>query len=143
MASATLPSTWPPARADELDFIGWADPKAPQRAYLVVGPPTVDELVSIELRLPSASARRSGKTMCDVCQTPDCPDGALLVVAPRAGARGRGGDSVGICICADFGCSLRARRPLKTHERSVTGRPDTRVESLVERLVAFVDRVTV
>lgn len=140
-ASMSMPSEWPPPHADRLDFIGWVDPKAPLRAYVVIGPDTVDTLISLELRLPSTAARRGRQTMCDLCQTADSPDGALLMVAPRAGSRGRSGDSVGLYVCSDFGCSTRARRPLKDHERSVSGLPDTRVAALVERVTAFVDRV--
>lgn len=137
----SLPSPWPPPQAEHLDFIGWIDPKAPLRGYLVAGPEVAGELISLELRLPSAGVRRGRQTMCDLCQTSEAPDGALLMVAPRAGARGRSGDSVGLYVCSDFGCSGRARRPLKSHERSVTGQPDLRVPALVERLMAFIDRV--
>ena len=137
-ASMSLPTPWPPPRADERDFFGWVDPKAPRRAYLVV---EADELVTIELRLPSAPAGRIRKTMCDLCRSVDAPDGAALVVATRAGARGRAGDSVGICICTDFDCSLRVREPLKEHQVSVSGRPDDRQDQLVERLSDFIARV--
>lgn len=137
-ASMSLPAAWPPRRSDDRDFLGWVDPKAPRRAYLVV---EIDELVTIELRLPSAPAGRTRKTMCDLCHSVDAPDGAALVVATRAGARGRAGDSVGICLCTDFECSLRVREPLKEHQVSVTGRPDDRQEQLVERLRDFVTRV--
>jgi hypothetical protein len=140
-ASMTLPAVWPPARADELDFMGWADPKAPRRAYLVLGPDTFDEVIAVELRLPSAPGGRRRQTMCDVCHTSDAPDGSLLMVAARAGSRGRSGDSVGLYLCSDFACSLRAREPLKTHERSLTGMPDTRIPDLVERVTAFVDKI--
>jgi hypothetical protein len=140
-ASMTLPAVWPPARVDDLDFVGWVDPKAPRRAYLVVGPDTIDELIGVELRLPSAPPSRRRQTMCDLCQTSDAPDGSLLMVASRAGSRGRSGDSVGLYICTDFGCSTRAREPLKTHERSLTGMPDLRIPALVERVTAFVDKV--
>jgi hypothetical protein len=137
-ASMTLPGAWPPPRADDRDFLGWVDPKAPRRAYLVV---ELDELVAIELRLPSAPGGRARKTMCDLCHSVDAPDGATLMVAPRAGARGRAGDSVGICICTDFACSLRVREPLKEHQVSVSGRPDDRQQQLVERLRDFMARV--
>jgi hypothetical protein len=137
-ASMALPGAWPPPRSDERDFLGWVDPKAPRRAYLVV---EVDELVAIELRLPSAPGGRARKTMCDLCRSVDAPDGAALVVAPRAGARGRAGDSVGICVCTDFECSLRVREPLKEHQISVSGRPDDRQAQLVERLQEFVARI--
>ena len=137
-AAMNLPAGWPPARSDERDFLGWVDPKAPRRAYLVV---EVDELVTIELRLPSAPAGRTRKTMCDLCHSVDAPEGAARVVATRAGARGRAGDSIGICLCTDFACSLRVREPLKEHQVSVSGRPDDRQDQLVERLRDFVTRV--
>lgn len=140
-ASMTFPTPWPPARAEDLDFLGWIDPKAPRRAYLVLGPETSGSLIAVELRAPGPSSGRRRQTMCDLCQTVDAPDGSRLMVAPRVGSRGRDGDSVGIYVCADFACSLRAREPLKPHQRSLTGAPDTRVAALVDRFVAFVDRV--
>jgi hypothetical protein len=139
-ASVTFPASWSPP-ADDLDFLGWIDPKAPRRAYLVISPPVLGEVVAVELRMPSSPPRRSRKTMCDLCQSAEAPDGSALMVAPRAGSRGRSGDSVGLYVCTDFGCSLRARQPLKSHERSVSGRPDTRVPDLVDRLLAFVERI--
>jgi hypothetical protein len=140
-ASMSLPTPWPPVRAEDRDFLGWTDPKAPRRAYLVAGPDVVDELISIELRLPSAPPRRRRQTMCDVCHTSDASAGSVLMVASRAGSRGRSGDSVGICMCSDFACSLRAREPLKTQERSLTGMPDLRIPASIERMTAFIDRV--
>lgn len=141
-AAATFPQHWPPADLDERDFLGWADPKAPLRAYLVVGPPVTAEIVAVELRLgESAGPRRSSH--CDWCHTQDADGGSRLVVAPRAGARGRSGDTVGLYVCADFGCSARARRPLLAHQRSVSGAPDLRVDELRERVGAFVERVLV
>ena len=139
-AAATFPKPWPPEHPDERDFLAWTDPKAPHRAYLVVGAPITADLVSIELRLgESAGPRRSSH--CDWCHTQDAEGGSRLVVAPRAGARGRSGDSVGVYVCTDFGCSLRARRPLLGHQRSVTGAPDLRIGDLRDRVGAFVERV--
>lgn len=139
-AAATFPKQWPPAGHEERDFLGWADPKAPLRAYLVVGPPVAAELVAVELRLgESAGPRRSSH--CDWCHTQDADGGSRLVVATRAGSRGRAGDSVGLYVCADFGCSARVRRPLLAHQRSVSGAPDRRVDELRERVGAFVERV--
>jgi hypothetical protein len=142
-AAATFPPEWPPPRADELEVVGWADPKAPLRAYLVVGAEVLGEAgpLALELRLPSASPRGSRATMCDLCRTQDAPDGSRLVVAPRAGALGRAGNTVGLYVCSDFGCSLRARQPWKPHQKPLLDHEDPRVPELVERLRAFVDRV--
>jgi hypothetical protein len=136
--SMSFPPTWPPPGGQDRELVGWTDPKAPQRAYLVVE--RAGEVVSLELRL-TTGPRRARSTLCDWCHTSEAEDGARLVVAPLSGARGRAGDTVGVYVCADFACSARARRPLKPHEKSVSGREDTRVADLAERVDAFVDRV--
>lgn len=137
-ASATFPRAWPPADVEDLDFVGWVDPKAPQRAYLVTE--IDDRPTALELRLTEAVGS-TRKTLCDLCHPQDSPEGARLMVAPRAGARGRGGDTVGLYMCADFGCSSRVRTELKESQRSVSGLPDTRVDDLRARLRDFVGRV--
>src|SRR5690349_4113893 len=69
----------------DLDFLGWTDPGAPQRALLVVS-----ARAGIVLRRPEArrgSAMRS--SMCRICNTAHSSDGVTLFVAPLAGAAGR------------------------------------------------------
>lgn len=137
-AAMNLPGAWPPARVEDRDFLGWVDPKAPQRAYVVPGPQVHDTTMAIELRLgETGPARRT--TMCDWCHTSDVT--SRLVVARRAGAAGKSGNTVGQYVCEDFDCSLRVRQPLKDHQRSVSGLPDTRVDDLVARVRSFVERV--
>ncbi len=139
-AAVTYPASWPLSRHDERDFLAWADPKAPRRAYLVIGPPITPDVLAIELRLgETAGPRRASH--CDWCHTQDSESGSRLIVAPLAGPRGRAGNSVGVYVCADFDCSLRARAPLKAHQRSVLGAPDLRVDGLRERVAAFTARV--
>ncbi|MGJ9412280.1 FBP domain-containing protein [Aeromicrobium sp. CF4.19] len=137
-AAVTFPRPWPLERVEDRDFLGWRDPKAPQRAYVVV--PRGDAVVAIELRLPPGGPA-GRRTMCDWCQTTDAPGGARLAVAQRAGARGRAGDTVGTYVCEDFDCSLRARVALEPHQVSVSGAPDRRVPDLVGRVDGFVARV--
>ncbi|RYF15584.1 MAG: FBP domain-containing protein [Oxalobacteraceae bacterium] len=103
-ASATFPARWPDD-LDERDLVGWVDPKAPLRAYLVTD--VGDDLAALELRMPGSSGSRR-KSMCDLCHAMDAPEGSLLVVAQRAGARGRSGDTVGLYVCSDFECSVAA-----------------------------------
>jgi hypothetical protein len=140
VAAMTLPAPWPPERLDERDYLGWVDPKAPQRAWLVLGESMVDEPVGLELRLAD-SAGPARTTLCDWCRTDDGTSTARLVVARRSGPRGRAGDTVGQYVCGDLACWMRARRPLKAYEKSVTGAPDTRVDDLRLRVLEFVDRV--
>lgn len=140
VATMTLPHPWPPERLDERDYLGWIDPKAPQRAYVVLGDAIVAEPVGIELRLAD-SIGPARTTLCDWCRTDDGTSTARLVVARRVGQRGRAGDTVGQYVCGDLACWARVRRPLKPHERSVTGAPDLRVDDLRRRVLEFVDRV--
>lgn len=140
VASMTLPAAWPVDAVDERDYLGWVDPRAPQRAYLVLGHDITPEPVGVELRMPPAVG--SGRTtLCDWCRTDDGTSTSRLVVARRTGPRGRAGDTVGQYVCGDLACWRRVRRPLKPHERSVTGAPDTRIDDLRARVLEFVDRV--
>lgn len=85
---------------EDLDFLGWRDPAAPDRAYLVTE--SGDEVVGVALRraTPSAQARRS---MCSLCLTTHSGDGVSLMTARKAGG------SVGVYLCTDLDCSLYLR----------------------------------
>jgi hypothetical protein len=123
---------WP-----DLDYLGWRDPKAPLRAYLV----TEHEhgLRGIGLRLATES-RGPRKTMCSLCHT--IGDVALMV-APRAGRAGRASNSIGTYICADLACSLyiRGKRRAATSLAQETLTPEQKVTRLMGNLDAFVTRV--
>lgn len=140
VASMTLPAPWPPDRLEERDYLGWVDAKAPQRAYVVLGEDISDEPVGIELRV-GTSVGPARTTLCDWCRTDDGTSTARLLVARRAGPRGRAGDTVGQYVCGDLACWKRVRRPLKPHEKSITGAPDLRVDDLRSRVLEFVERV--
>ena len=91
----------------ELDLLGWRDPKAPLRGYLVTE--TADGPVGIAVR--AADSRMSGTTavMWLLCQTAQTGDAVSLFTARRTGEAGRNGNTVGTYICADLGCSDRVR----------------------------------
>ncbi|GAA2083214.1 FBP domain-containing protein [Kitasatospora saccharophila] len=94
-------------RWDELDFLGWRDLGAPDRAYLVAvldGAP-----VGITLRSPNVRRSLTRTNVCSVCITAHAGSGVSLLTAPRAGAAGREGNSVGTYLCADLACSLYVR----------------------------------
>jgi hypothetical protein len=92
----------------DLDFLGWRDPKAPLRAYLVAEHD--GRLSGLGLRLAHES-RGARKTMCALCLT---VGDVALMVAPRAGRAGQAGHSVGTYICADLACSLYVRDKRRT-----------------------------
>ena len=124
---------------DDLDLLGWTDPKAPQRAYVVV--PTNDGPIGLVLRTQSRGNTRPA--LCDWCQDPQATDGVLLYVARRAGRAGREGNSIGAMVHADLSCSVHARRRPTPEESGrdpeafVTGR----IEGLRDRSARFAERV--
>jgi hypothetical protein len=91
----------------DLDLLGWRDPKAPLRGYLVLE--GADGPVGLAVR--AAESRMSSRTavMCLLCQTGQGGDAVSLFTARRIGEAGRNGNTVGTYICADLRCSDRVR----------------------------------
>ena len=127
---------------DDLDFLGWRDPAAPQRAYLVVE--SGDGIVGVTLRraTPAGQARRS---MCAMCLTTHSGDGVSLMTARKSGREGQLGNSVGTYICTDLACSLYLRGKkqagpgARPHESLTL---DEQIARSVATLTAFLDKVT-
>ena len=93
---------------ENLDFLGWRDPGAPERAYLVAE--RDQGLAGVALRATSGAARGFTKrSMCSLCLTTRTAGGVGLMTARRAGAAGRQGNSVGQYLCTDLACSLYVR----------------------------------
>ncbi|TDC36272.1 FBP domain-containing protein [Micromonospora sp. 15K316] len=90
----------------DLDFLGWRDPAAPERAYLVAE--SEGGLVGVALRV-ATQAGRGRRSMCSLCLTTHTGDGVSLMTARKAGRDGRQGNSVGAYICTDLACSLYLR----------------------------------
>jgi hypothetical protein len=99
---------------EQLDFLGWRDPKAELRAYLVV--PRASGPVGIVLRRPQQRGGRGlmRSSMCSICLTVHAASGVTHFVAAKAGAAGRAGNSVGNYICADLQCSRYVRGALRS-----------------------------
>jgi hypothetical protein len=90
----------------DLDFLGWRDHQAPDRAYLVA---ELDgSLVALVLRSTKASALQRVSNICSLCLTSHT-GGVSLLVAPRPGKAGQQGNTVGAYICRDLACSLYVR----------------------------------
>ena len=136
----TLPGDFSQLAWDELDFLGWRDPKVPSRSYIVT--PHADRTVGILLRAGDSTARRSGAALCALCNSTRPANDVLLFAAPRAGAAGRLGNTIGTYICADLGCCGLARGLVKIPLAPAENLPAAeRVQRLSERLGAFVERV--
>lgn len=91
----------------DLDFLGWRDQGAPDRAYLVTGG---DEPVGVTLRIaPGARRNLMRSSLCSLCLTGHSGGGVDLLAAPLAGPAGRNGNTVALYMCADLACSLYVR----------------------------------
>ncbi|WP_026123009.1 FBP domain-containing protein [Nocardiopsis halotolerans] len=127
---------------EDLDFFGWRDRTAHERAYLVTE--RGDRLVGVAFRL---SATRPGPrpSMCSVCLTTHPGQGVSLLAAPKAGKSGRDGNTVGLYMCTDFACSLYVRgkkepEPGGRFEESLT--VDEKVARALTNLGGFLDRLS-
>lgn len=128
---------------DDLDFLGWRDHQAPDRAYLAA---ELDgRLTALVLRSTGASALQRVSNMCSLCLTTHT-GGVGLLVAPRTGKAGQQGNTVGAYICSDLACSLYVRG-LK-HVVGLGGRiPDSltleeRIDRTKVNLADFIARIT-
>ncbi|MFD8568466.1 FBP domain-containing protein [Streptomyces sp. NPDC059639] len=128
---------------EDLDFFGWRDPQAPDRAYLVAeidGRPQ-----GVTLRgAQSAMSWQTRRSMCSLCVTTHT-GGVALLVAPKAGKAGKQGDSVGAYMCSDLACSLYVRglkdagAGARMHETLTT---EEKIERTVANVAGFIAKVT-
>ncbi|WP_406213698.1 FBP domain-containing protein [Streptomyces canus] len=127
---------------EDLDYLGWRDPQAPDRAYLVAvldGRPT-----ALALRGSAAGSWQTRRSMCSLCLTTHS-GGVSLMVARRAGKAGQQGNSVGAYMCDDLACSLylRGKKDVgagaRLHETLTL---DEKIRRTVTNLAAFVAKVT-
>ena len=137
-ARVNLPSDLDERPWGDLDYLGWQDPKAPGRSYLVTD--RGGRVRAIALRRSDGGLGRKRKTMCDLCMTVGAVD---LMVAPRAGQAGQRGDSVGTYVCAVLDCSLfvrniRSNGTVILEERLTA---EQKIERLGANLDTFIARV--
>jgi hypothetical protein len=127
---------------DDLDFLGWRDPSAPQCGYLVAE--REDRLVGVVLRHPAGQRGFLRRSMCTLCLTTHPGNGVTLMTAAKAGPAGRTGNSVGAYICTDLACSLYVRGK-KTPEPGGRFEESLTVAEQIERtranLFDFLDKV--
>jgi hypothetical protein len=136
----TLPRGLDQLPWSSLDYLGWRDPKAPARAYLVVRRDA--GVTGVALNTAATGKPRRGTGLCDLCHTAHQVTDVALFAARRAGSAGRAGNTVGTYICADLACSLYIRG-LREPEvpQGETVAPEVRADRLGERLQVFLSRV--
>lgn len=129
---------------DDLDFLGWRDPGAPDRSYLVTE--RADGIVGVTLRFPPSQRGFLHRSMCSLCLTTHPGNGVSLMTARKAGSAGREGNSVGVYMCADLACSLYVRgkkipEPGGRFEETLT--VEEQIDRTVGRLSAFLEKLYV
>jgi hypothetical protein len=138
-----LPRDFAELAWEDLDFLGWRDPGAPERAYLVAEHD--GRLVGVALRAASGRARGfTARSMCSLCLTTRTGGGVALMTARRTGAAGRQGNSVGQYLCADLACSLYVRgrkQPAAGADLDESLSPEEKIARALANLGAFLDKV--
>lgn len=127
---------------ETLDFLGWIDPSAPERAYLVTE--FGSDPVGLFLRVPKTRPLKGRRALCNLCRTQQAGTNATLMVAPRAGEAGHRHNTIGTYICSDLACSLYVRRLRRAKGGGFmpeTLDADRRVARLQSSLAAFIERV--
>lgn len=139
-AKLALPHWFDDAPWEDLDYLGWVDPHAPARAYIVAD----GGLVGIRLRVPSQPPAARRTTMCALCLTTRPGGGVSLMSAPRAGDAATRLNTIGTYICNDLACSLYLRG-MRSPGRGTPARETIDVRGSVYRLRAnlasFLSRV--
>ncbi|MDX3352546.1 FBP domain-containing protein [Streptomyces sp. ME01-24h] len=127
---------------DDLDFLGWRDPQAPDRSYLVS---ELDgRVVALALRSSTTASWQARPSMCSMCLTTHS-GGVSLMVAAKAGKAGQQGNTVGAYMCSDLACPLYVRGK---RDAGIGARlPETltleeKIQRTVANLAAFVAKVT-
>jgi len=125
---------------EEREFLGWRDPQAPQRGYVVFW--RGEQPIGFTVRAAS-SPMRGGSAMCSLCQTLQPASQVRMYSAPRAGDAGARGNSVGTYICEDLGCStlIRMAPPATQYYPDQRAAVAARAEGLAQRLESFTARV--
>jgi hypothetical protein len=137
-----MPRDLPVRPWDDLDFLGWRDPAAPARAYLIAE--SGEDLVGVALRRAAPYAGHARRSMCSLCLTTHTGDGVSLMTARRAGRNGQQGNSVGAYICSDLACSLYLRGkkdagPGGRFQESLT--LEEQIARTMANLTGFLDKV--
>ncbi len=136
VSDLTLPVGFAEIDFDRLDYLGWVDPKAPRRAYVV----TEVDGAPVGVLLQQADQRVVARAQCSWCEDVTLRNDVQLFVARKTGPAGRKGDTVGTLVCANFGCSANVRRlpPLAYEGFDRELARDLRIERLREHVRGFI-----
>ncbi|MER5258606.1 MULTISPECIES: FBP domain-containing protein [unclassified Streptomyces] len=138
----TVPRDLPELPWDDLDFLGWRDPGAPQRSYIVAE--HEGRLVGFALLLAPRSGNAYHRAMCSICLTTHPASGVTLMTARKARESGNNEDTVGEYICSNLACSLYVRgkkraQPGGRLQESLT--VEEKVERMRTKLADFLNKL--
>lgn len=130
-----LPADFADIDFDRIDYLGWSDPKAPRRAYVV----TEIDGQPVGAMLQQAEQRVIARAQCSWCDDITLRNDVQLFTARKAGAAGRKGDTIGTLVCANFACSANVRRlpPLAYEGFDREFAREVRIVRLGEQVRAF------
>jgi hypothetical protein len=126
---------------DSREYLGWRDPHAPQRGYIVFwrdGRP-----LGMVVRASESRQSRAMSAMCSLCRTPQPADQVSLFSVPKAGQAGINGNTVGTYICSDLACSaiIRIVPPPSDMQPDPADVVASRAAGLLTRLNSFTSEV--
>jgi len=101
-----LPSDFDALPWDDLDYLGWHDPKLPEVGYIVT---QLDDGPA-GLLLRQSAGRTQSRPQCSWCEDVTLPNDVVYFTAKRTGAAGRAGNTVATLLCANFECSANVRK---------------------------------
>lgn len=135
----TLPVNFAALPWNDLDFLGWRDPKIPGIGYVI----SALEDGPAGILLSQAKGRMQTRPQCSWCTDVQLPNEVVLFSARRSGKAGRNGDTVATLACANFECCANVRKlPSMAYIGfDVEAARVRRIESLGEHVRNFVQDV--
>ncbi|GAB3620892.1 FBP domain-containing protein [Glutamicibacter endophyticus] len=137
-----LPENFNEIDWENIEYLGWRDPKMPQRGYLLFTD-AQGTTRGLLMRTSNATRRPGSAAMCEMCRDVTLPCPVVLFSTRRAGQAGREGDTLGTMICSEFQCSANVRvappkDPINPDPMLVVAQ---RIAELPVRVDAFIRRV--
>jgi hypothetical protein len=126
---------------DSREYLGWRDPHAPQRGYIVYW--RDDTPVGMVVRASDSRMSRAPSAICSLCRTQQPGHQVALFGVSKAGEAGLRGNSVGTYICADLACStiIRIVPPPSDMQPDPADVVASRAAGLLARLDSFTTEV--
>lgn len=139
-----LPAWFDDAPWHRIDYLGWRDMRAAQRAYLVTE--ADDQALGVLLRqAPNDAAHTSRALMCDLCRSTRRFNEVSLFTAQRPSPDKRERlNTLGLHLCTDLDCAVKMHtKPIRqTFDPPVDDIIATRREVMRSRTIAFIRSVS-